>query len=249
MTLESLQMHEAYVLPYLQRDYRRKNLERLVQRHVTGTRVIDIRCLTGHLAVDLALRGCDVTGLDGHERGVELANRHAREQGLQKDIARLWDLEHLLKAVGGARFETAICLDTLNHVENDEPIVAQLAQVLVEGGQLIVAAPAFPSLRRHRDRMLGHMRRYTRRGICRLLERHGFTIQTMRYWNFLGLLPYFLIERVANREIPERLRYGRQGSLPNRMLHWWYRMVENRLLFPVGLTLFIVAHKRSDASG
>ncbi len=245
MTLETLQVHEAYVLPYLQHDYRRKSLERLVQDYVTGKKILDIRCLTGQLAVDLILKGFSVTGLDAHPKGVELANRHARKHGINRDIARLWDLAHLLEAVGAERFDAVICLDVLNHVEDDAQAIRQVAQVLVDGGRVVIAAPAFPSLYGKRDRMLGHQRRYTQRGIRELLERHGLQIHYRRYWNLLGLLPYILVERILNTEIPERLRYGRHGSLPNRLLRWWYMTIENRVPFPIGLTHFVVAEKRA----
>ena len=249
MTFESLQAHEAFVLAYLQRDYRRKNLERLVQEYVTGRRVLDVRCLTGHLAVDLARKGFEVTALDAHVKGVELSNRHAREQGLPGEIARLWDLEHLLEAVGVERFDTVICLDTLNHVDHDELLLAQIASVLVDGGRLILAVPAHPALYGPRDRWLGHRRRYTRRGIQERLDRQGLSIRVHRYWNVLGLLPYLVIERVMKRQIPERLRYGRAGSLPHRLLRWWYGTIENRLRFPTGLSHVIVAQKERNASG
>ena len=189
MTFESLQAHEAYVLPYLAHDYRRKSLERLVQRYVTGKRVLDVRCLTGQLAVDLALKGFDVTGLDAHVKGVESSNALARARGLTRDIARFYDLEHLVEQVNGQQFDTVICLDTLHHVPHDEHLLAQIAHVLVDGGQLLVATSAFPFLHRHRDKMLGHVRRYSRSGIRDILTRHSFEIRFMHYWNFMGLVP------------------------------------------------------------
>ena len=246
MTFESLQAHEEYVLPYLAHDYRRKSLERLVQGYVTGKKVLDVRCLTGQLAVDLALKGFEVTALDAHVKGVEISNAHARAQGLGKDIARFYDLEHLLEQVGSERFDTVLCLDTLHHVHHDEALLEQIAQVLVDGGRLIVATSAFPFLRGYRDRMLGHVRRYSRRDIRELLARHGFEITFMHYWNFLGLAPYVLIERVANVQIPEKVRYRREGSILDRLLRWWYFTFENRLPFPIGLTHFIVAHKHGS---
>ncbi len=243
MTLKSLQVHEEWALGYLPYDYRRKSLEKLVQKYVTGNKVLDVRCLTGHLAVDLMLRGFDVTGLDGHVNGVAMSNDYARSKGIQREFARIWDLTHLREAVDGKRFDTVICLDTLNHAEDDTGIIRQIGEVLVPGGRLIVAAPAFPSLHRQRDRSLGHVRRYSRKAIYELLERCGFKIRFWHYWNSLGLLPYFLIERVAKTQIPERLRYGRKNSAFRRIMWWWYFTVENRLPFPVGLTHFIVAQK------
>lgn len=248
MTLQTLQDHEARTLRYFGDDYRRKSLEQLVHSYVTGQRVLDLRCLTGHLAVELALEGREVVALDGYAEGAAMTNALARRRGLGRDIARVWDLAHLIAAVDGQHFDTVLCLDTLNHVTDDEAAVAAIAQVLSGGGRLILSAPAFPALHGKRDEALGHLRRYTKSRLSRLLEHGGFQIQMMRYWNFAALPAYVLIEKLLRRKLPEGLRYGRSklfGSLPNHVLRWWYTTVENRLLFPCGLTWFVIAHRRA----
>jgi len=248
MTLKTLQEHEAHYLPFFQDDYRRKSLEELAKRYITGRRVLEMRCLTGHLAVDLALRGYEVTALDGLAEAVEMANAYGRSHGLARDIARAWDLKDLVATVDGSRFDTVLCLDTLNHVHDDEAMIAQIAQVMAEGGRLILNGPAFPALHGKRDAALGHLRRYTRRQFTALIERHGFHIELMRHWNFTALPMYAFIEGVLRIEVVDRLRHGRRGSInrvANRLLRWWYTSVENRLVFPCGLTLFVIASKRS----
>jgi SAM-dependent methyltransferase len=247
MTWQTLQEHEARYLPYLIEDYRRKSLEQLARRYVTGRRILDMRCSTGHLAVNLAISGFEVTALDGHVKGAEMTNELARRNGVPHDIARAWDLASLADSVGQSRFDTVLCLDTLNHVLDDRAMVGQIARVLSHHGRLIISAPAFPGVHRKRDEALGHLRRYTRRGLREILEQHGLQIEMLRYWNFLALPGYVLIERLFGKQLPEPLRYLRGrfvGSLPNRILRWWYAVVENRLCFPVGLSLFVIA-KRS----
>lgn len=247
MTWQTLQEHEAHYLPRFHDDYRRKSLERLVRRYVRGPRVLDVRCLTGQLAVDLALSGCQVTALDGLAEAVAAVNALGRSRGLAYDIARPWDVQHLTDAVHGAQFETVLCLDTLNHVPDDEAFMAQVRRAVVPGGRLIVSAPAFPGLRGRRDAALGHLRRYTRAQLRALLTRHGFAIERMRFWNFLALPLYVLIEGILRREVPESLRHGRRGPvnrMTNRLLRWWYLAVENHVQFPLGLSHFVVAEKR-----
>jgi hypothetical protein len=74
-------------------------------------------------------------------------------------------------------------------------------------------------------------------------------IDRMHHWNVIALPLYWLVERVARGRISDGFRYGwwgTLGSLPNRLLTWWYVTVENRLRPPVGLTLFVIAHRRDE---
>ena len=246
MTLETMQWHEMVTLRHEEDDYRRASLVRLIRPHVRGERVLDLRCLTGRLAVELAAEGRQVMGLDGYGPSVEMANARAKKQGLATPMAHLWELKDLTAHVGGRRFDTVICLDVLNHVPDDEATVREIAGALADGGRLILAAPAFPALLGARDASLGHLRRYTRRSLQALLERYGLAVRAMRYWNFAALPVYVLVERVFRKRLPDRVRYGRDGILgswPNRVLGWWYAAVENRIAFPLGLTLFVIAEK------
>ena len=245
MTIDTMRWHEAVNVHYDQ-DFRRQSLVRLARRHVRGPRVLDMRCITGSLAVELALAGMEVTALDGYEGAVQRTNTLARQRGIPRAIARLWDLTELVPRVGANQFDTVICLDVLNHVEDDQRAMAEIAQVLKDGGRLILAAPAFPALLGPRDRSLGHLRRYTKSGLRSLLERHGLVIDVMRYWNFTALPFYALIECGLRSRISDGFRYGwwwAFGSLPNRVLGWWYVTVENRVVFPCGLSFFVIAHK------
>jgi len=247
MTVETLHEHEARYLPYFQTDYRRRSLEALAARYVTGRQVLDMRCLTGRLAVGLAERGFDMTALDAFDRGVEVTNDLARSRGIQEDIAQEWDFTNLVGRVGRDRFDTVLCLDTLNHVKDDEQTIADIVTVLRAGGRLIVTAPAFPGLHGKRDAALGHLRRYRKASLRKLLERQGLEIESIHFWNFAALPAYAIIEGMLKRRLPERLRYPRRKpseTQVNRMLRWWYMTVENRLWFPVGLSLFVLAHKR-----
>lgn len=246
MTLETMQWHESVTLRYSRDDFRRQSLARLARRYVTGQRVLDMRCLTGHLAVELAEAGYEVTGLDGYAEAVQMTNELAASRGIGKPLAQLWDLTGLVKCVGENRFDTVLCLDVLNHVPDDQATVPEIAKALAPGGRLVLAVPAVPMMMGKRDQTLGHLRRYTKESIRELLERNGLQVESIRYWNFSALPVYFLVEKVFRARVSDGLRYGRSktvGSWPNRLLGWWYLAVENRLWFPCGLSFFIIARK------
>ena len=249
MTLETMQWHESVTLRHSRDDFRRQSLAQLARRHVVGARVLDMRCLTGELAVELAANGHQVTGLDGYAEAVQMTNALAKARGIAQPLAQLWDLTGLVKRVGIGQFDTIVCLDVLNHVPDDAAIVPEIAQALAPSGRLILAVPAFPSMLGARDKSLGHLRRYTKRGIRELLERNGLKVHSIRYWNFLAMPTYILMEKVLRRTLSDKMRYGRGGVLgawPNRALGWWYRTIENRLLFPCGLSFFIIAQKTPE---
>ncbi len=229
MTLETMRWHEAVNIHY-DHDFCRQSLVQLAKRYVCGPRVLDMRCITGTLAVELAVAGMEVTALDGYLGAVEKTNVLARSRGVRQSIAQHWDLTGLVDRVGAGRFDTVVCLDVLNHVEDDEETMSDIAQVLTSGGRLILNAPAFPALLGKRDRSLGHLRRYTVAGVQGLLGRHGLQVDRMRYWNATARPMDALIERGFRSRISDRLRFGsagKIGALSNRLLTWWYTAVEN----------------------
>jgi SAM-dependent methyltransferase len=250
MTIETMRWHEAVNVHY-DTDFRSQSLVALALRHVTGRVVLDMRCITGSLAVALARKGLEVVGLDGYEGAVERTNARARESGL-RPIAQLWDLTGLVARVGKDRFDTVVCLDVLNHVLDDDACVSEIVQVVKPGGRVIFAVPAFPALLGKRDRSLGHLRRYTRKSLRQLLEKHGLIIERMRFWNFLALGLFAFLEAGVKVRISDGFRYGWWGALgrlPNRALTAWYRTIENNIVFPIGLTHFVIARRPAANPG
>ena len=245
MTIETMRWHEAVNVHY-DTDFRRLSLVELAKRHVRGKVALDMRCITGSLAIPLAEQGLDVVALDGYEGAVHRTNELAKKKGLPP-IAQEWDLTGLVRRVGKDRFDTVICLDVLNHAVDDSACVAEIVQVLKPGGRVIFAVPAFPALLGKRDKSLEHLRRYTRKGIRQVLESHGLMIDSLRFWNFIALPLFAFLEAGVKVKISDGFRYGwwgALGQLPNRTFTWWYRTVENNVVFPCGLTHFVIAHRK-----
>jgi hypothetical protein len=131
-------------------------------------------------------------------------------------------------------------------VADDSACVAEIIQVVKPGGRVIFAAPAFPKLLGPRDKSLGHLRRYTRKSLRALIESHGLVVDRMRFWNFISLPLFWFLEAGINVRISDGFRYGwwgALGQLPNRVFTLWYRLVENNVVFPIGLTHFVIAHR------
>jgi len=137
-------------------------------------------------------------------------------------------------------------LDVLEHLEDDEGGLCEVARCLVPGGQFVLSVPAHPRLFGAHDRALGHHRRYRRPELRALLERCGFEVQEARAFNSLLLppvalwraLPPFLTQASRSsdvRPLPPVLNgllgtiMAVDASLPRRLtdisgLSWWYRV-------------------------
>ena len=60
-------------------------------------------------------------------------------------------------------FGLVVAFDVLEHIEEDDQVVAEIARVVRPGGLVLIAVPADPRLWSEHDSDVGHVRRYTGR--------------------------------------------------------------------------------------
>jgi len=221
-------------------DFRDLNLHRWIAARVVGENVLDVGCGNGALLGLLQREGKRAFGIEPNGALTSLAAaRHPGLSILEETGAELHRF--------GRRFDTVTIIDVLEHIEDDEAQLRRIFDVLEQPGRLVVVVPACPALYGKRDVNNGHFRRYTRPELVEKLRRSGFRVRLARYWNALGFLPYWFSERILRRELNTRLRTDRKHSLAGRLLvrllHAWFRHVENRVSFGFGLSLLSVADK------
>jgi SAM-dependent methyltransferase len=94
-----------------------------------------------------------------------------------------------------AAFVAIFSADVLCHRDVDETAaLAQFHRCLGPGGLLVLNLPAYRWMMSRHDRAVYNVRRYTRRGLGRLLQAAGFRVVFASYWNAV-LFPIMVITR------------------------------------------------------
>src|SRR5207237_6924907 len=83
-----------------------------------GARILDLACLEGMYALELASRGAEVVAIEGREANLEKARFAARALGLDVDF-RLGDVRDLGRDEHG-EFDVVLCLGILYHLDTPD---------------------------------------------------------------------------------------------------------------------------------
>ena len=222
-------------------DFRNRNLNRLIAALVEGERVLDIGSGGGALLKVLQAEGKEVYGLEPNAGLVDLTERLHPELNIRHGDGRaLPDFE--------VRFDTITIIDVLEHIGDDAEQLQLIYDRLTPKGRLVVLVPAHPILFGPRDRQNGHFRRYRRKELVTKLEAVGFKIQSLRSWNAIGWLPYFVSQRILRREVGADLRRDSKKNILEycfiKTLHAWFRKFENNVSLGFGLSIICVATRK-----
>jgi len=180
--------------------------------------------------------GHQVTGLDIDER---LLKRLERLYGVNRNFTSVKadaTAGHL-DGLPGAPFKTVLCLNVLEHFEDDRGTLRHFHNSLAAGGRVVIVVPALPALYGSMDAMFGHVRRYRRSELTATLWETGFSPQTS-WFNMMGIFGWWWRFRILKKK--------QFSSWQNRVYDGvmpLMRAMEERYPPPVGLSLIAVGEK------
>jgi SAM-dependent methyltransferase len=102
------------------------------------------------------------------------------------------------------RIDSIVCLNVLEHIEDDRGTLANMFEVLQPEGRLVLLVPAFARLFGTLDTHLRHFRRYEKDELDTKLRAAGFVIEDLRFVNRPGILGWWLNGKVLRRRVLPR---------------------------------------------
>jgi SAM-dependent methyltransferase len=207
-------------------------------RPFIGRRVLDFGAGVGTFTAVLAARGAAVVAV---EPDPEFTPRLHERFDTDDRVTIVADDEGWLSGdCARERFDTVLCLNVLEHIEDDGIVLRALRDSLVPGGHLLLLAPAHRFLFGEIDRNVGHERRYSRAPLRALLEEAGLDPVEVRYVNPVGAVGWLVSSRLLRR-----------NQVPTGPLRFYDRIVPalqrlDRLPLPFGLSVWAVARRASE---
>jgi glycosyltransferase involved in cell wall biosynthesis len=203
-------------------------------------RVLEIGSGIGNLTRTLApgRKLYVATDID-EEHLARLETRFQHRPNLQVAPCDLGKPEDFVSFAGA--MDTVICLNVLEHVEDDLQGLRNIHSVLRAGGKGIILVPNDPKIFGTLDTVLGHYRRYVPAELRKKMEMAGFQVERILEFNRISRPGWWL-----NACVLKRTSLGRfQLKLFDRLV-WLWRRIDRLLPWPP-TSIIAVGVKRPDA--
>jgi SAM-dependent methyltransferase len=135
--------------------------------------------------------------------------------------------------------DTFIYINVLEHIEDDLAELKLMYSILEEGGKILIFVPALQWLFGSHDANVGHFRRYYKKELKNKVEKAGFKIEKINYFDFLGIIPWWIAFKLL------KLKYLKddQSKVYDKIIVPLERIVEQKLSPIVGKNLLLIAVK------
>lgn len=137
------------------------------------------------------------------------------------------------------KFATIICINVLEHIDDDQGALQNIFNGLEHGGKLLLLVPAKKFAYSRLDKNLGHFRRYEKDELSQKLLSSGFVITKIRYFNFVGLLSWMIRDRIERNHLQLSPKHVALFEAVVPLL----KKVESVIPVPLGVSLLCFAQK------
>jgi len=206
-------------------------------------RILDIGCGTGTELKILNKFG-QVTALDINNSALAMVKKN-NCQTILADIEKY--------NLNNNYYDTICCFDILEHLKNDKWAIKNIFNSLKSEGYFFFTVPAFQFLFSGHDIALGHQRRYGKKEIALTLEKAGFKMVKLDYWNSLLFPAIFVIrmvkkflnkinkKNICQSDMKKRNNFVEQILF--QILNLENKLISRNINLPFGLTIYGIAKK------
>jgi len=136
------------------------------------------------------------------------------------------------------KYDSVIFINVLEHIPKDLDAIMNAYRIIRPGGKLIIFVPALQFLYSNFDRSIGHYRRYQKSELTRLVQNSNFKIMSCKYFDSLGIIPWFIFMKVMSHGLSNRNTYAYDTFVVP-----WLKSVEKIMPPPIGKNLLLTASR------
>ncbi len=205
-----------------------------------GQRILEVGAGIGTIAAKMAERKglSEITAIEPAENLFER---------LESTAARLANVTALqltsqeLASTSPRQFDSIVYVNVLEHILDDAAEMRTAFELVAPGGTLGVFVPAMSRLYGTLDYKSGHHRRYDKTRLRDVIAGAGFEIVELRYLEVAGVVPYWLMYRVLNRQSLSSMSSGVFDRMVVPVSKLLQRAVPSP---PIGKNLLAIARRR-----
>jgi glycosyltransferase involved in cell wall biosynthesis len=136
------------------------------------------------------------------------------------------------------QMESVVCLNVLEHIEDDLAALRHIHSTLCSGGRAIILVPQGQEIFGTLDAALGHYRRYSEAELRQKIQSAGFAVEEVLSFNRVSRPAWYFSGRIRKRTVLSR----RQLSVFDRFV-WLWRKIDPLLPWPAA-SLIAIAVKQ-----
>lgn len=152
---------------------------------------------------------------------------------IQMDVSNCEDMMEFK----GCNIDTIVCLNVLEHINDDDKTLKIFHDILIPTGVLILQVPALRVLYGSIDKELGHKRRYSLNELRKKIKSAGFSVGDIHYMNSPAVYGWF-----TNKLLGRKSQSISQIKVYDKLVPF-IRFTEDFSRPNIGLSIFAVGVK------
>lgn len=195
-------------------------------------KILEVGCGIGNFTKILSSYG-EISAIDIHKQYLPQVRKKTPDA--QVGLGNIEEGKYFFK---NKKFNSIVCINVLEHIENDEAALNNMSKLLLDGGILILLVPSYPFLYGEIDKAISHFRRYAKKDLITKIEAEDFKIIEFKKLNFIGAIGWFVSGRILKNKIVDSSKIKIFNLIAPLFLKF-----EDFIPIPFGTSFLIIAKK------
>ncbi len=196
--------------------------------------ILEIGCGIGNFSEILVEHG-QLTAIDINEDYVKSAKNRIGD----KASVGVGDIEKGKYFFKDKSFNSVVCINVLEHIKNDRESLINIYKLLAPGGCLVLLVPSHNFLYNSIDKSIGHLRRYEKDELGKMVIESNFEIKKIKRLNLLGSIGWFIAGKILQE------KHVSEGKIKIfNLISPFFLFLEKLMEMPIGTSILIIARKK-----